>query len=70
MGRFEHIFFVFITLNPPYSPYETIKSLQGPQTYPRSDVAPKSRQTVFNTLRRWKQIDISITEAFNEAKHG
>eukprot|EP00439_Symbiodinium_sp_Y106_P063853 s629_g9.t3 len=26
------------------------------------------RQTVFNTLRRWKQIDISITEAFNEAK--
>lgn len=32
------------------------------------DVAPKSRQTVFNTLRRWKQIDISITEAFNEAK--
>ncbi|CAE8668636.1 unnamed protein product, partial [Polarella glacialis] len=33
-----------------------------------SDVAPKSRQTVFNTLRRWKQIDISITESFNEAK--
>jgi dynein heavy chain len=32
------------------------------------DVAPKSRQTVFNTLRRWKQIDILITEAFNEAK--
>jgi dynein heavy chain len=32
------------------------------------DVAPKSRQMVFNTLRRWKQIDISITEAFNEAK--
>ncbi|KAF4730369.1 hypothetical protein FOZ62_003743, partial [Perkinsus olseni] len=32
------------------------------------DVAPKSRQVVFNTLRRWKQIDISITEAFNEAK--
>ncbi|CAE8616980.1 unnamed protein product [Polarella glacialis] len=35
-----------------------------------SDVAPKSRQTVFNTLRRWKQIDISITESFNEAKAG
>jgi dynein heavy chain len=32
------------------------------------DVAPKSRQSVFNTLRRWKQIDIQITEAFNEAK--
>jgi len=32
------------------------------------DVAPRSRQTVFNTLRRWKQIDISITEAYNEAK--
>merc|ERR1719399_1713054 len=32
------------------------------------DVAPKSRQVVFNTLRRWKQIDISITEAFNEAR--
>lgn len=23
---------------------------------------------MFNTLRRWKQIDIAITEAFNEAK--
>lgn len=23
---------------------------------------------VFNTLRRWKQIEIAITEAFNEAK--
>ena len=32
------------------------------------DVAPKSRQVVFNTLRRWKQIEISITEAFNEAR--
>lgn len=32
------------------------------------DVAPKSRQTLFNSLRRWKQIEISITEAFNEAK--
>jgi dynein heavy chain, axonemal len=35
--------------------------------------SPKSggsgnRQPVFNTLRRWKQIDIQITEAFNEAK--
>lgn len=29
---------------------------------------PVPRQTVFNTLRRWKQIDIAITEAFNEAK--
>jgi dynein heavy chain len=29
---------------------------------------PKGRQTVFNTLRRWKNIDIQITEAFNEAK--
>ena len=26
------------------------------------------RQPVFNTLRRWKAIDIQITEAFNEAK--
>ncbi|PHJ15737.1 dynein gamma flagellar outer, partial [Cystoisospora suis] len=33
-----------------------------------SEVTPKSRQTVFHTLRRCKQIDISITEAFNEAK--
>eukprot|EP00930_Biecheleria_cincta_P100463 TRINITY_DN920_c0_g1_i2.p1 TRINITY_DN920_c0_g1~~TRINITY_DN920_c0_g1_i2.p1 ORF type:complete len:4610 (-),score=1017.36 TRINITY_DN920_c0_g1_i2:106-13935(-) len=33
-----------------------------------ADVAPQHRQTVFNTVRRWKQIDISITEAFNEAK--
>jgi hypothetical protein len=33
-----------------------------------NEVAPKSRQTVFNTLRRWKQIDISITEAFYESK--
>lgn len=32
------------------------------------DVAPKNRQVVFNTLRRWKQIDISITEAQNEAR--
>lgn len=32
------------------------------------DVANKTRQPVFNTLRRWKQIDIQITEAFNEAK--
>jgi dynein heavy chain len=33
-----------------------------------ADTASKSRQTVFNTMRRWKQIDISITEAFNESK--
>jgi dynein heavy chain len=33
-----------------------------------SEVNPKSRQTVFNALRRWKQVDISITENFNEAK--
>jgi len=32
------------------------------------DVAPKSRQSIFNLLRRWKQIDINITEALNEAK--
>jgi dynein heavy chain len=32
------------------------------------DIVPKSRQTVFDLLRRWKQVDISITEAFNEAK--
>lgn len=25
-------------------------------------------EQVFNTLRRWKQIEIAITEAFNEAK--
>ena len=30
--------------------------------------AGKARQPVFNTLRRWKQIDIQITESFNEAK--
>lgn len=30
--------------------------------------AEKARQPVFNTLRRWKQIDIQITEAFNEAR--
>ena len=28
----------------------------------------KSRQTVFHTLRRCKQLDVAITEAFNEAK--
>ena len=28
----------------------------------------KTRQTVFNVLRRWKRIDVSITESFNEAK--
>merc|ERR1719197_660217 len=33
-----------------------------------SEVNPKSRQTVFNALRRWKQVEISITEAYNEAK--
>lgn len=33
-----------------------------------ADAASKSRQTVFNTMRRWKQIDISITEAYNESK--
>jgi dynein heavy chain len=32
------------------------------------DVQVKSRQTVLNELRRWKQVDIAITEAFNEAK--
>ncbi|CDJ56163.1 hypothetical protein, conserved, partial [Eimeria maxima] len=31
-------------------------------------VAPKSRQAVFHTLRRCKQLDVAITEAFNEAK--
>ncbi|KAL8448489.1 hypothetical protein Emed_003750 [Eimeria media] len=31
-------------------------------------MSPKSRQTVFHTLRRCKQIDVAITEAFNEAK--
>jgi dynein heavy chain len=34
----------------------------------QADVLPKNRQTVFNTLRRWKTIEINITEAFNEAK--
>jgi dynein heavy chain len=28
----------------------------------------ESRQKVFNSLRRWKQIDINLTEAANEAK--
>lgn len=28
----------------------------------------QSRQKIFNLLRRWKQLDISITEAANEAK--
>ncbi|OEH76363.1 hypothetical protein cyc_02562 [Cyclospora cayetanensis] len=31
-------------------------------------VSPKSRQAVFHTLRRCKQLDIAITEAFNEAR--
>ncbi|CDI82587.1 hypothetical protein EAH_00029220 [Eimeria acervulina] len=31
-------------------------------------VSPKSRQAVFHTLRRCKQLDVAITEAFNEAK--
>eukprot|EP00820_Chromera_velia_P029268 Cvel_12266.t1-p1 / transcript=Cvel_12266.t1 / gene=Cvel_12266 / organism=Chromera_velia_CCMP2878 / gene_product=Dynein gamma chain, flagellar outer arm, putative / transcript_product=Dynein gamma chain, flagellar outer arm, putative / location=Cvel_scaffold794:55107-67642(+) / protein_length=1727 / sequence_SO=supercontig / SO=protein_coding / is_pseudo=false len=33
-----------------------------------AEAAPQSRQSVFNVLRRWKQIDIAITEAFNEAR--
>lgn len=33
-----------------------------------NEVSAKSRQVVFHTLRRCKQIDIAITEAFNEAK--
>jgi dynein heavy chain len=33
-----------------------------------SEVNPKSRQTVFNALRRWKQVDVSMTENYNEAK--
>jgi hypothetical protein len=31
-------------------------------------VAPKSRQTVFNTLRQWNQSFVAIMEVFNEAK--
>ncbi|CAD7960877.1 unnamed protein product [Amoebophrya sp. A25] len=34
----------------------------------RMNAESKARQPVFNTLRRWKAIDIQITEAFNEAK--
>eukprot|EP00392_Amoebophrya_sp_AT5.2_P000467 g468.t1 len=34
----------------------------------RMNAESKARQPVFNTLRRWKAIDIQITEAYNEAK--
>ncbi|KFH02717.1 putative dynein gamma chain, flagellar outer arm [Toxoplasma gondii VAND] len=33
-----------------------------------AEKTPKSKQTVFHVLRRCKQIDTAITEAFNEAK--
>ncbi len=33
-----------------------------------SELNNKTRQSVFNVLRRWKRIDVSITESFNEAK--
>ncbi|PFH32514.1 putative dynein gamma chain, flagellar outer arm [Besnoitia besnoiti] len=33
-----------------------------------AEVTPKSRQTAFHALRRCRQIDLVITEAFNEAK--
>ncbi|CAD7937236.1 unnamed protein product [Amoebophrya sp. A120] len=34
----------------------------------RMNAESKARQPVFNTLRRWKAIDIQITESYNEAK--
>lgn len=43
-------------------------SVLGNLTRQEGSTSNKARQTVFNGLRRWKQVDIAITEAFNEAK--
>ncbi|CDJ70102.1 hypothetical protein, conserved [Eimeria necatrix] len=40
----------------------------GPRSELASGVSPKSRQSVFHTMRRCKQLDVAITEAFSEAK--